>query len=82
MTEEQPLRIAETSTSIWSYHLVRATTPEVKQGQLQAICGKEFVGWDSGPVEAWGKQSHLPSIWCAECTKEQQTMSRDQGDVS
>ena len=35
--------LAETSTSIWHYHLV--DTDEHKAGSLTGICGKVFVGW-------------------------------------
>lgn len=64
------IRIAETSTSTWSYHLVQATSEDLKQGQLKALCGKEFVGWETSlPMRTWGEPSHIPSHWCVECDK-------------
>jgi hypothetical protein len=64
------LRIAETSTSTYHYHLVRATTEEPKQGKLEAICGLNFTGWETViPVDVWGVKDHLPSKWCQDCTE-------------
>ena len=62
------LRIAETNTSNFFYHLVRIETSELKQGKLQGICGKEFTGWETGQrVEGWGHKDHIPSRWCSDC---------------
>ncbi len=64
------LRIAESGTSIFHYHLVEATTVELKQGRLTAICGKDFNGWETQiPVKGWGHKDHLPSIWCPGCNE-------------
>ena len=64
------LRIAETSTSTYHYHLVRRKTDAIKQGELEAICGKKFTGWETMiPVRVWGMKDHLPSHWCQECTE-------------
>lgn len=62
------LRIAESGTAIYFYHLVEATTVELKQGQLTAICGKGFHGWETKwRMAGWGQKDHIPSIWCPGC---------------
>ena len=71
--KDSDLRIAEASTANWYYHLVRKATEHQKCGDLDAICGKRFTGWETGiPVSTWeskrGPRS-VPAIYCAECTK-------------
>ncbi len=63
------LVIAETATSMWSYHL-----RQVEDGRLYpgggappALCGAK-LGWDTKiPLTAWGIKDHIPSSWCATC---------------
>lgn len=70
------LRVAETNTSTYYYHLVRATTDHQKQGELDAICDKVFKGWETKiPIRAWGKLDHLHSRWCRGCTNELKRIS-------
>ena len=64
------LRIAETNTSMYHYHLVRKKIDAIRQGELEGICGKKFGGWETMiPVRVWGMKDHLPSHWCAGCTE-------------
>ena len=66
-----PLRLAETDTSTWFYHLVESESAddEIKQGALLAICGAAFNGWETRiPLSTWGLRNHIPSGYCPNCT--------------
>ncbi len=65
------LRLAETNTSTYFYHLHEDEgDPKFSGGRLRALCGVTFLGWDTQiPLSTWGHRGHLPSRYCPECDK-------------
>lgn len=62
--------IAETVHGTYFYHLHDTDDPKFGGGQLTALCGKTFSGWDTKiPVSTWGKRTHLHESYCFECTR-------------
>ena len=66
------IRVAETATSMWSYHLHEdGGEPNFGGGSLTMLCGEVRTAWDTQiPVSSWGKESHLPESFCSGCTVE------------
>jgi len=63
------LRLAETGSSTWFYHLVESDLGPERQGKLVAICGAEFIGWETLiPIGCWGQKDHIGSRYCRACT--------------
>jgi hypothetical protein len=66
------LRIAETATATWHYHLHEdGGEPKMGGGCLKMLCGETLTAWDTSiPVESWGKKSdHIPEHFCEGCTE-------------
>lgn len=64
------LVIAETASSVWSYHLreVRDGRRFPGGGAPPALCGRA-LGWDTSiPLSTWGRADHIPSRWCSQCS--------------
>jgi len=73
LNNEMLLMIAETSTSMWNYHLREVLPGQEKYsgGAGPALCGRP-LGWDTKiPLTAWGNygDGHIPESYCKECER-------------
>jgi len=64
------IRIFETSSGVFSYHLREAEEPKFGGTFGTTLCGKEILGWDTKlHLETWGLKTHLNEKYCTECTE-------------
>jgi len=64
------IRIFETSSGVFSYHLREAEEAKFGGTEGLLLCGETRLGWDTKlRLETWGLKTHLNEKYCPRCSE-------------